>query len=259
MGNKQVQNNFLQKLKKFLPEKCKALIITDAGFHNDWFKKVTYLGWDFLGRVRGKKYLRKTGEEWQLCKNLFAKATSTPKFFGKVELCKSNSLQLNLCLFKGKKKGRQGLNKTGKRRRDTTSLDYRKSAKEPWVLATSLPASSSLAKQVIKKYSTRMQIEESFRDLKSTRYGFGFENAYTQGIKRIEILLLIAMLASLIAWLTGWVAEKIKLHYEFQSNTTKNRRVLSLFFLGCQVIRRKVKISISVLMTAFEEGLSYAA
>lgn len=259
LGNKQVQNNFLQKLKKILPEKCKALIITDAGFHNDWFKKVIYLGWDFLGRVRGKKYLRKAGEKWQLCKNLFTKATSTPKFFGKVELCKSNSFELNLCLFKGKKKGRKGINKTGKRRRDTTTLDYRKSAKEPWVLATSLPVSSSLAKQVIKKYSTRMQIEESFRDLKSTRYGFGFENAYTQGIKRIEILLLIAMLASLIAWLTGWVAEKISLHYEFQSNTTKNRRVLSLFFLGCQVIRRKVKISISVLMTAFEEGLGYAA
>ena len=175
-----------------------------------------------------------------------------------MELCKSNSLELNLCLFKGKRKKRKGINKAGKRRCDTTSLDYRKSAKEPWVLVTSLPVSSSLAKQVVKKYSTRMQIEESFRDLKSSRYGFGFENAYTQGIKRIEILLLIAMLASFIAWLTGWVAEKMGLHYQFQSNTTKNRRVLSLFFLGCQVIRRKIRISVNVLVTALEEGLSYA-
>ena len=77
-------------------------------------------------------------------------------------------------------------------------------------------------------------------------------------IKRIEILLLIAMLASFIAWLTGWIAEKMGLQYQFQSNTTKNRRVLSLFFLGCQVIRRKVRISVNDLMTALEEGLRHA-
>jgi hypothetical protein len=258
LGNKRIQNKFLQKLKKLLPEKCKAVIITDAGFHNDWFKEVIRLDWDFLGRVRGKKYLKKANEEWQLCKDLFTRATSTPKYIGKVELCKSNSLELNLCLFKGKRKRRKSMNKVGKKRRDTTSLEYRKSANEPWMLVTSLPVSSSLAKQVIKKYSTRMQIEESFRDLKSSRYGFGFENAHTQGIKRIEILLLIAMLASFIAWLTGWVAERMGLQYQFQSNTTKNRRVLSLFFLGCQVIRRKVRISVNDLMTALEEGLGHA-
>ena len=53
-----------------------------------------------------------------------------------------------------------------------------------------------------------MEIEESFRDLKSSRYGFGFENSYSQKINRIEILLLVAMLASLVAWLTGLVSEK---------------------------------------------------
>src|SRR4029077_11714944 len=104
LGNKKIQNKFLQTLKKVLPEKCKAVIITDAGFHNDWFKEVIRLDWDFLGRVRGKKYLKEVNEEWKLCKDLFKKATSTPKYIGKVELCKSNSLELNLCLFKGKRK-----------------------------------------------------------------------------------------------------------------------------------------------------------
>ncbi|MEO6850356.1 MAG: IS4 family transposase, partial [Mucilaginibacter sp.] len=215
------------------------------------------LGWDCLGRVRGKKYLRKPDGEWQLSKELFGSATSTAKYYGKVELCKSNPILLNLCLFKRKKKCRKGLNKAGKKRRDTTSLDQRKAANEPWVLVTSLPKSSFLAKQTVKKYSKRMQIEESFRDLKSSRYGFGFENAYSQEIRRIEILLLIAMLASFIAWLTGRVAEKLGLHYQFQSNTTKNRRVLSLFFLGCQIIRRQIKIPIKALRSTLDEGLSY--
>ena len=255
LGNKRVQNKFLQTLKEILPEECKPVIITDAGFHNDWFKKVIQLGWDCLGRIRGKKYFRLSGKAWQLCSNLFTKATSRPKYLGKAEICKSNVLSLNLCIFKSKKKGRKELNKSGRKRTDGTSLEYRKSANEPWLLVTSLPESYFLAKRVVKKYRTRMQIEESFRDLKSSRYGFGFENAYSQDIKRIEVLLLIAMLASFIAWLTGVVVERKKLHYGFQSNTTKNRRVLSLFFVGCQAIKRKIRIRVSEFISAIDDGL----
>jgi len=47
--------------------------------------------------------------------------------------------------------------------------------KEPWLLATSLPVTSTLAKKVVKLYSARMQIEESFRDIKSYRFGAGLE------------------------------------------------------------------------------------
>ena len=66
-----------------------------------------------------------------------------------------------------------------------------------------------------------MQIEEGFRDLKSSRYGFSFEHTYSKKIEKIEILLLIAALTSFIAWVVGWVAEKEKLQYQFQSNTVK--------------------------------------
>ena len=259
LGNKKIQNKFLQKLKTLLPDGCKPIIITDAGFHNDWFKEVLRMGWDYIGRIRGKKYLKIAKQEWQLCSNLFKKRAATPEYLGKAELCKSNPLEINLCIFKGKRKGRKGLNKSGKKRSDSTSLDYRKAAKEPWLLATSLPESYFLAKRVVKKFSFRMQIEEGFRDLKSSRYGFGFENAYSERRERIEVLLLIAMLASFIAWLTGWIAEKKGLHYQFQSNTIKNRRVLSLFFLGCQLIRRKIKIPVSTIMTAIDKELCHAA
>ena len=259
LGNKKVQNKFLQKLKKLLPKGCKPLIITDAGFHNDWFKEVIRLDWNYIGRIRGKKYLRIAEKEWQLCSGLFKKRAVTPKYLGKAELCKSNPIETNVYLFKGKRKGRKGLNRSGKKRSDSTSLDYRKSAKEPWLLATSLPESYHLSGKIIKKYSLRMQIEEGFRDLKSSRYGFGFENAYTAERKRIEVLLLIAMLASFVAWLTGWIAEKKGLHYQFQSNTIKNRRVLSLFFLGCQLIRRKIKIPLGTIMASIDEGLCHAA
>ena len=261
LGTKKVQTNFLNKLKKLLPIECRPIIITDGGFHNDWFKEVLKLGWDYLGRIRGgsgKKYFEEEEKEWKDCTNLFKKASYTPKFIGKVELCKTNPIKTYLYLFKGKSKRRKSLTRSGKKRHDTDAMDYRKAAHEPWLLATSLTTGYCMTKKVVNKYSTRMQIEEGFRDLKSSRYGFGFENAYSKEPARIEILLLIAMLASFIAWLTGWVTEKNGLHLQFQSNTVKNRRVLSLFFLGCQVIRRKIKIPINMLENAINEGLSYA-
>jgi Transposase DDE domain len=260
LGNKKVQTNLLKKLKKLLPIGCRPTIITDAGFHNDWFKEIVKLGWDYLGRIRkgsGKKYFQET--EWKDCANLFKKATSTPKYIGKVEFCKKNPITTYLYLFKGKSKRRKSLNRAGKKRQDTDAIDYRKAAREPWLLATSLAMGYCMTKKVVKKYSTRMQIEEGFRDLKSSRYGFGFENAYSKTPARIEILLLVAMLASFIAWLTGYLAEKNGLHLQFQSNTVKNRRVLSLFFLGCQVIRRKIKIPINMLENAINVGLCYEA
>ncbi|MBI4356528.1 MAG: hypothetical protein HY559_01425 [Gammaproteobacteria bacterium] len=96
-----------------------------------------------------------------------------------------------------------------------------------------------------------MQIEEGFRDLKSSQYGFGFEKSRTKHIARIQVLLLIAMLAALFAWLTGWVAEQRGLQYKFQANSIKHKRVLSLFFLGCRVISKRIHFLLGELF----EGL----
>lgn len=261
LSNPTVEKRFLKNLRAALPEQCRPIIITDAGFHNKWFKEILNLKWDYIGRVRcGKKYCLETENTWHHYKELFSKARSTPKYVGKVKLGRKNPLNSHLYLFKGKKKGRSSLTQLGKKRRDTNSMDHRKSGKEPWVLASSL-SGRSMEKRVIKIYKKRMQIEEAFRDLKSSRYGFGFENSYSKNRKRVEILLLITAIASFLAWLIGWLAEKNQLHYQFQSNTVKNRRVLSLFFLGCQVIKRKAvikMITMGMIETAMDGWLLYA-
>lgn len=51
--------------------------------------------------------------------------------------------------------------------------DKNKSYKEPWLLVSSLPECHDYASKIAKCYSSRMQIEESFRDQKSPRYGLG--------------------------------------------------------------------------------------
>jgi hypothetical protein len=156
-------------------------------------------------------------------------------------------------------KGRKALTKQGKVRRDKDSKAYSRAHREPWLLASSLTGRNA-AKKVKLIYSRRMTIEEAFRDLKSSRYGLGLDESKARIKKRRDILLLIAMLACLIAWLTGLAGEKMKLQYQFQSNSIKHRRVISLFYLGCQLIRKKTSIPLSLIwdvITSLEEEVIY--
>ncbi len=238
--NTQVHRTFLNTLQALLPVGCRPIIITDAGFHNPWFRQVLKLGWNYVGRIRGRKHYCQAGQQtWQACRSLWSQASRRVKALGSVTLSRTSPLETTFYLIKDKPKGRHS------RRQDGMAHEYRKAAAEPWLLASSL-SHRQAAKLVVKIYRTRMQIEEGFRDLKSGRYGFSFEHARSQQPKRIEILLLIAALASVLAWLCGWIAEQRQLHYQFQANSIKDRRVLSLFYLGCQVIRRKIKLVVSM-------------
>lgn len=254
LGNVKVETKFLISLSQFLPEGCRPIIITDAGFRNPWFIQVLKLGWDFVGRVRGThKYF--DGKKWLLCKDLLSKATSTARSIDNVLLCKGNTVEAHLFLVKERSKGRAMLTKHGKKKKCKDTKEYRRSANEGWLLASSLNGGNYIKNnRVIKVYKTRMQIEEGIRDLKSSKYGFGLEKANTKHLKRIEILLLIAMLASCIAWLAGCVGEKMKWHYQYQANSVKTRRVLSFFFLGCRLLKRQVDITMDMLDDALLEA-----
>ena len=253
LANRKVHRDFLGSLKTVLPDDCKPIIVTDAGYHTGWFNMIKQLQWDFVGRVRGLvHYLGEGKSKWKSLKSIHNKATKTPQTFGRVTLSKTEPCEGIICFYKGPSKRRQSINKTGQRRQSTRCKTNSKAAREPWALMTSLEG-KNVAKKVIRIYKSRMQIEEGFRDLKSSKYGFGFEQAYSRKIVRIENLLLIAMLASLVAWKVGWFAEKEKLHYEFQANSVKHRRVLSLFYLGCRIIKKKVFVKIKDFSNIIEE------
>lgn len=254
LGNAKIQNQFLHRLKSYLHKECKPVIVTDAGFHNEWFSKVVELKWDYIGRIRGSKTykLKNKTNKWCSIKTLLSGGTIEPEYIGCIELCFSNPLKTNLYRMKQIPKKRSSLNKNGQKRIDKKSKECSKSANESWLLATSLPHINHItAKRVMKIYKNRMQIEEAFRDLKSHKFGFSFEDTHSKRIKRIEILLLIGMLGSLIAWLIGYIAENKKLQYQFQANSIKKHRVLSLFFLGCQIVRKNIVF----LLNELEEAL----
>jgi hypothetical protein len=263
LGNKKVHNRFLERLKKSIPPGVKICIITDGGFHINWFRTIISFGWDYLGRVRigsGKKYRIEEKGEWKTLIELSQQATKTPQYAGQVWLTKENTLQTHFYIYKSLKKNRKSLNKSGKRKKNIVSLDCAKAAREPWLLVASIEPSKKDAHKtasiIIEKYKTRMQIEEGIRDLKSTRYGFGLEQSLSKKIERLKILLLMAMLASYYAWLLGYIGGKDALHYDYQSNSKKNKKSLSNFSLGCELIRDKIKIPITRIRAAMQEQWS---
>lgn len=238
-NNPKIHRSFLKNLKSVLPPESKPCLVTDAGFKNPWFKAVLHMGWDYVGRVRGiTQYGAEDG--FYGIKTLFAQARNKARYLGFVAVAKTNILFHHVVLYKGIPKGRHKMTKTKKQDQGKDSKKNSSAWKEPWFLVTSLADAQNNPDVIRIKYKRRMTIEENFRDTKSTQFGFSFDKNITIKPERYTVWLMLAALASLIAWLTGATAERLKLHYDFQANSYKHRRVLSFFYLGCQIIRKNI-------------------
>jgi hypothetical protein len=185
-------------------------VVTDAGFKNPWFQAVQALGWHWLGRVRHRTALRRLGageqKQWIKGKALYALASHRASSLGEALLARNNPLHCRLVLVRGKPRGRVHLTRFGKRAKASASRKIAKRAKEPWLLAASCSLNECSACALVALYAKRMQIEQSFRDLKSHRFGCAFDDTLTRSAQRLEMLLLIHMLAALAAWLVGLAA-----------------------------------------------------
>lgn len=250
-----VQSQFLDNLKEILPQHCRPIIVSDAGFLGPWFKKVVQLDFDFVGRVRTRTSYKKLGNSrWvSNCLGLYAKANCIAKHIGRVILAKSVKLECSLVLIHKGRRNRKHINRSGKPTKNTMSHRCSRRNKDPWLLVTSLDVKELGVKKIISIYGKRMQIEEDFRDTKSHQYGFGLRYCQSYHGKRIEVLLLIAALASLVCWLIALAAQKENMHRDYQANTITHRNVLSVIYLACQLVRRKVKFKEKALMDALHQ------
>ena len=201
-----VQAAFLRRLKALLPSGVRPIVITDAGFQNPWFREVQALGWHWIGRVRHRtrfRWLAAAQAIWMRCKALHAQASTSACSLGEAQLAQRNPMSCRLVLVRRRKAHRVELTRYGKPAQSARSRAMVASAKEPWLLAASCSLNELSAAAVVSLYAKRMQIEQSFRDLKSHRYGCAFEDTLTRSAQRLEMLLLIHMLATLAAWLAG--------------------------------------------------------
>ena len=229
VGNPAVQKHFLRKLHAILPTECRPIIVTDAGFQNAWFREIFSWGWDFVGRIRGSVMARpENGSRWRHIKELFGRAVFKARDLGFWSIAKYNPVGLRLVAIK-KRCIRTTIHG------GTAARKGRKRAMEPWLLATSL--ADATPKKIVDVYAARMQIEETFRDAKNHRFGWSFEDSRSTTCERILVLLLIAVMGMLAVTLLGQAAERRGDHLDYQANRTRRkRRVLSLFFLGKNII-----------------------
>ena len=233
---------FLEALRAILPPECRPIVVTDAGFRGPWFRAVQAYGWDWVGRVRNKiKYYREETRRWCFTDSLYPLATPKTRYVGEVALSKRHHYRFHLYLVRAYKTRVGRPPKRGPIRVNDTL--YRRLHRAPWLLATSLPHIRGSERRIKQIYTLRMQIEETFRDLKCHRWGFALRYARSAQPKRLEILLLLGTLATLVAWLAGIVAHRANLHWHMQANTERKRAVLSIFFIGRQFLHRQNNIA----------------
>lgn len=198
------ERDFLAALAQVIPRHVRPILVTDAGFRSAWFRAVAGYGWDYVGRIRNNLKVRPCGESaWRACSTLHAGAPARAEDLGAHHIEQSAPVQCRLLRVLRPRKQREQLTRAGLPQQGTAARKARKAAREPSVLATSLSCEQAKAAQVVAMYGKRMQIEESFRDLKSHRYGMGFEDSQTREPRRLSVLLLLNMLAGFAAWLLG--------------------------------------------------------
>jgi hypothetical protein len=241
-NSRRVHRGFLQRLANVVGDSCQPIVVTDAGFRAPWFRAVEEFGWDWIGRLRNTTKVRESGNSsWVPCKTLYLGANPRARALGAFTVTRSNPVDCFLYLVQSNKRGRIHKTTRGSRSKANRSLKAAARAREPWLLASSLRNTDGMAKKVVKIYRQRMQIEESFRDMKNRRSGFSLRDSRTNSAKRLAILMLINTLSQLAVWLTGCAGRSQLLHHALQANTVRDRTVLSTFFIGCQLISKKFR------------------
>ena len=210
LSNPRVQAAFLRALRDVLPAGCRPIVVTDAGFQGPFFREVSRLGWDFVGRIRGTTKMRSVlGGSWQTVSDLHAAAAVRgPRDLGAFQLYKdSDSIDARIVLAPKRRRRKKHPWRWHWSAQGGTSPSTISGAKEPWLLATSVSAGE--ADQIIAIYATRMQIEETFRDVKNPRFGWSLRHVRGYDANRLTLLLLFAALAALIVTLIGLAASAI--------------------------------------------------
>jgi len=242
-GTPKAEKHFLQRLKAILPAGAKPILVTDAGFRIPWFRAVADMGWLWLGRLRHRTQVKPvdaadTPDQWLLCKVLYELASRTPRDLGLMDTARSQSWPCRVVAYGKPPKGRKHRNRKGEPARSKKSRQNADREREPWLLVASPALEDLSARRLVALYTRRMQIELSFRDLKSHRYGNAFEDSLTRKGTRIEILLLIHAMAAFATWLVGLACEATGIDRWLAARPSA-RRLYSLMRLGREALVRR--------------------
>jgi Transposase DDE domain len=251
-GAPKAERALLERLKALLPAWVTPILVTDAGFRAPWFRAVAQMGWQYVGRLRNRTQIKLQGGRWMNNRKLLPTAGRTPQRLNSAAMVASNPLQVDLVLYRKKRAGRVQLNRHGTAKRSARGLKAQRRERDPWLLVASTGLGQLSAKQIVEIYAKRMQIEESFRDLKCERFGCGFYYSLTRKPERIATLLLIHSLAAFATWLASLsMSEKASQHYGGVLGG-RTRRHYSVFRIAWEALKRSDPLcTLRALFNAF--------
>ncbi len=240
-GSPEAERLFLQRLARIIPPGVQPIVITDAGFRTPWFRAVSALGWFWLGRLRHTTQVKpteieNTPEQWVPCKALHALAGTTPRDLGVMDVAYSQAWQARLVVHGKPTRGRKHRTRQGQPARNSQSRKNAAREREPWLLIAS-PTRPLGATPIVASDAKRMQIQAAFRDLKSHRFGQGFEDSLTRKGPRISILRLVSTMAAFATWLAGLAAHAHE-RDRYLSPYRTHRRLYSILRLGREALVR---------------------
>ena len=230
------EKKFISKLSQCIPPERDVLIIMDAGFGDDWFEAIESEKWYWLVRARSGKHVKLSeSDEWKEASELFNKIGTRAKCYESAHITKSRPRGCRVITKRGYVSSKRKKPAKLPRNYNSANGNYQRLAKEPWILATNLPKKYNTT-QVINAYKKRMQIEESFRDIKNPRYGLSGRHIETRCAYRWSIFMLLAAIAQITLWIIGIIGHSQGFQKIFQSNTVKNKKVFSYFYLGKLIV-----------------------
>jgi len=204
------EDDVLERLREVLPETVKVTILADRGFGDvKLYELLGRLGFNFVIRFRGNIQVQadsgetKTAAEWVL-------PSGRARLLRHARVTQANFRVPSLVFVRAPR------------------------MKEAWFLAASDETAS--ASDLVKLYGRRFTIEESFRDIKDLRFGFGLSACRIGDIARRDRLLFVGAMAVVLLTLLGSAAEDTGLDRTLKANTVKTRThsLLNqgLFFYG---------------------------
>jgi hypothetical protein len=240
--------------------------MTDAGFRTTWFQLVARHGWHWVGRLRNREYVRNAQRDWFPAKYLYARARTVPQDLGMYQSARSNPITARLALVAPPRLGRKCRYPSGKERRDSQRKKIAACQREPWLLSCSPELAHLSAQAIVKLYAQRMRIEEQFRDTKSYAPGMGLRQSRSTGALRLQMLLLIAHVATLAKRLIGEAARAQNLQLQLMSTNRRSRPEISVMTLASRVIAQPTLLaklssvwrSIARLRTQVSDALNLA-
>jgi len=206
------EDALLQRFAEVVPAGTKVTVLADRGFGDQALYELLkdQLGLDFIVRFRGvikvtsAEGVRKSAVAW------------TP----------NNGRSL---LLRGAR-----VTKVGRELGAIVCLKA-KGMKEAWHLATS--HGDRPAADIVKLYSKRFTIEESFRDLKNLRFGMGLTDTRIRNPARRDRILLVGAIAVALLTLLGAAGEAVGEDRRMRANTSRERAhsLLNqgLFYFDC--------------------------